>query len=373
MGYQIERGTVMKKLHKLKTSKKKKDKKKSVRLRLILGISLLVFIPVVIANGILYMRMNEIVGRRMMREQQATTRQVISLLENAGNEAVHTVEAIAELEETQTLSADEENGVLNEMLTLIQFASEHISDAFIYIPNNTSVGTTSYDAIEINSEEWLSDTMGANGEVVFSQPYSDVVSGATTMAATMRVDQAGGDSSIVGVQINMREIAEVVDNSRIGETGYPFVITDKGYWQFTTDNQLAGLNVSDQSIFLEATGQSGEIYNDFNDRTFPIYYERVPEMNLIVYGAVTSEEMAAERSIFVNSALRVVLISIIAAILIAILLSNYLVRITRTIQNALFKLQNGELKTRIHSFKKKQRGKNKNAINNNGHELHQIG
>src|SRR5690554_3721087 len=170
----------MKKLHKLKTSKKKKDKKKSVRLRLILGISLLVFIPVVIANGILYMRMNEIVGRRMMREQQATTRQVISLLENAENEAVHTVEAIAELEETQTFPSNEDS-VLNEMLSLIQSASEHISDVFVYTPNDSSAGTTFYDAIEINSAEWLSDTMEADGEVVFSQPYSDVVSGATTM------------------------------------------------------------------------------------------------------------------------------------------------------------------------------------------------
>ncbi|MDZ7835705.1 MAG: hypothetical protein U5K84_10730 [Alkalibacterium sp.] len=77
-----------------------------------------------------------------------------------------------------------------------------------------------------------------------SQPYADVVSSATTMAATMEIEQANGEAGILGVQLDMGSIAEKVDNSQIGKTGAPFIITDKGYRQFTQDTELAGLDVS---------------------------------------------------------------------------------------------------------------------------------
>ncbi|MDZ7835706.1 MAG: hypothetical protein U5K84_10735 [Alkalibacterium sp.] len=47
--------------------------------------------------------------------------------------------------------------------------------------------------------------------------------------------------------------------------------------------------MSVRSHFPDATGESGELYNDLNEQAFPIYYQRVPEMNLIVYGAVTPD------------------------------------------------------------------------------------
>ena len=87
-------------------------------------------------------------------------------------------------------------------------------------------------------------------------------------------------------------------------------------------------------------------------------------------------EMAAENSIFLNSALRVVIISTLGAIGLAFLVSNYLVSITSIIQSALLKLQQGQLSTRIFSFKKKKKAKGDSPnmlIKENGNELNQIG
>ncbi|MDZ7835707.1 MAG: methyl-accepting chemotaxis protein [Alkalibacterium sp.] len=89
--------------------------------------------------------------------------------------------------------------------------------------------------------------------------------------------------------------------------------------------------------------------------------------------------MSAESAMFFRRATRVLLISILVALVIATLVSNYLVQVTRTIQNALGDLQQGSLKTRLTSYKKKRlrkdRGKKKDTatFKENGNELHQIG
>ncbi|GAA0486542.1 methyl-accepting chemotaxis protein [Alkalibacterium indicireducens] len=356
------------------------QKKKSLRLRFILLFTTLVFVPILIVSGALYYRMDQAVTRRVLREQQQATSRIVTLMEDAGSEARSGLEALAEIEDMTQVTTLEDESQLDQLMTVVQSASQYISDVFFFIPGQEAVGTMEQQDLETVSQNWLAGATGAGGDIYFSEPYTDVVSGATTMAAAMTIDQENGETGILGLQMDMESIAAVIDSSQIGETGYPFVITEAGYWQFTQDPTLSGQDVSNQSIFLEATDMSGEIYNDFNGRTFPIYYERVPDMNLIVYGAVTSNEMSAENDLFLTSSLRVLAISIIGAAGLSILLSNYLVSITKMIREALDGIQEGDLRTRITSLrtgkKKKTSKKTKPAVNEikeNGHELHQIG
>lgn len=353
-------------------------KKKSLRLRFILLFTSLVLLPILIVSGALSYRMDQAVTRRVLREQQEATSRIVNLMEDAGTEATAGLQALAELEEVSQVTELEDETQLNQLMEIVRSASQYISDIFLLVPGQYAVGSIEQENLDAMSQNWLSGAGEADGGVYFSEPYTDVVSGATTMAAVMTIDQENGQTGILGVQMDMQNVAAIIDNSQIGETGYPFVITEAGYWQFTQDATLSGLDVSSQSIFLEATGASGEIYNDFNDRTFPIYYERVPEMNLIVYGAVTSDEMAAENNLFLTSSLWVLGISILGAVILSLLISNYFVSITHIIRSALRGIEEGDLRTRITSLKSKnksaKKSKNrKSEIKENGHELHQIG
>ncbi|GAB2490401.1 methyl-accepting chemotaxis protein [Alkalibacterium psychrotolerans] len=369
-------------LNKIKKRNAKKPKSKSIRLRFIFLFTILVLLPLLIVSGVLYYRMDQVVTRRVLREQQEATSRIVSLIDDAGSEARSSLTALSEIDNIDQISTLEDTTQLENMLGIVQSASQYISDAFLFVPGETALGTVSQSHLESTAREWFEGAVQADGDVYMSEPYADAVSGATTMAAAMEIEQANGDTSVLGVQLDMESIAAIIDSSQIGETGYPFVITETGYWQFTQDSSLAGLYVGDQAIFQQAGNQSGEIYNDFNDQTFPIYYERVPEMNMIVYGAVTSEEMAAENAVFLRSSTRVLLISVVGAILLSTFLSNYFVSLTHVLRGALSGLQEGDLKTRITSFKKdkkvskrakKEKTNKKAAIKENGHELHQIG
>lgn len=358
---------------------KNKRKNKTIRTRFILLFTSMVLIPIVVVSFALFYRMEKAVTERVVHEQREATSGVVEIFENISDEANNSLTALSEVDEVKAAAATEDTSELEQLISVIQAASDYISDVFVYIPESKIFSTRETEAIEESTDEWLDATLSANGEIVYSQPYSDVVSSATTMAATMEIEQSSGETSVLGVQIDMGSIAETVDKSRIGQTGYPFIITDKGYWQFTQDEAKAGLDMTQDPLFLDATEESGEIYNDLNNNAYPIYYEHVPDMNLSVYGHVTADEMATEKSAFLESASKVIILSIIVAIVIALLLSNYLVQVTRTIQYALGDLQNGKLKTRLTSYKRKKSKAKKNSIKatptfkESGDELHQIG
>jgi methyl-accepting chemotaxis protein len=100
---------------------------------------------------------------------------------------------------------------------------------------------------------------------------------------------------------------------------------------------------------------------------------------MIVYGAVSENEMAVERSTFIRSGVLILIVGSIIAVIISLFVTQYIVSITQTLQEALGKVKAGDLTARISSFRlrnnKVKKGNKKAAeekLDPNGHELHQI-
>jgi methyl-accepting chemotaxis protein len=320
------------------------------------------------------------VTQRVLREQRESTAHVTNLLRSAGEEATDTLDALSNTQYIYNLENLTHFDVFEEMLIFSEEASQYLSDIYIYNPGAYSFGTRSSNEIYQNLEFFYDQAVEENGEIYWSEPYTDVITGATTMTAAVYVeDEEGEEVGVLGVNLDLSDLATEVDSTVIGSTGFSFVITESGFWQVTHNPDLAGQDVSNESIFLDATGESGEIYDSFNNEAFPIYYERVPELNMIVYGAVSENEMAVERSTFIRSGVLILIVGSIIAVIISLFVTQYIVSITQTLQEALGKVKAGDLTARISSFRlrnnKVKKGNKKAAeekLDPNGHELHQI-
>lgn len=366
-----------------RTKKIKVKRKKSLRNRLILIFSLLVIIPVIVTASVLFLEMENAVEYRLQREQREATGKIVDLLRDAGTEAEMTILSVTEAEEMSELDQPESVEKLNSSLELLKNSSKYISDVFVYNPGMNDVGTMSEENLYLSANEWFLGATQTDEEFYLSETYQDKETGATTMAI---VKQIPGQERVVGVTLDLESVSSYVNGKEIGQTGYPFVISQAGIWQLSEDEELTGSDVSEDSIFLDASAESGEIMNEFNDRTYPIYYEKVDNLDMIVYGAVQADEMSAENSIFLNKVIIVLVFALIMAVLTGWFASQYIVSVTRTIQKAIHKLENGDMTARIYAFtfdlfgKNKQKDekeildeqKKKGNLDPYGNELHQI-
>lgn len=183
-------------LNKIKKRNAKKPKYKSIRLRFIVLFTSLVLLPLLIVSGVLYYRMDQVVTRRVLREQQEATSRIVSLIDDAGSEARSSLTALSEIDNIDQISTLEDTTQLENMLGIVQSASQYISDVFLFVPGETALGTVSQSHLESTAREWFEGAVEADGDVYMSEPYADAVSGATTMAAAMEIEQANGDKSV---------------------------------------------------------------------------------------------------------------------------------------------------------------------------------
>ena len=168
---------------------KNKRKNKTIRTRFILLFTSMVLIPIVVVSFALFYRMEKAVTERVVHEQREATSGVVEIFENISDEANNSLTALSEVDEVKAAAATEDTSELEQLISVIQAASDYIRDVFVYIPESKIFSTRETEAIEESTDEWLDATLSANGEIVYSQPYSDVVSSATTMAATMEIEQ----------------------------------------------------------------------------------------------------------------------------------------------------------------------------------------
>lgn len=371
----------------MKKNKNKKNKNKSLQGRLVLLFVGMVFVPITLVSAVLYFRSTQMVTERFQREQQEATGRIVTLLEDVAGEAEDTLRALSDTAYIQDLDDEDNLNSFDQVIDLLQDAGQYLSEIFVYLPGEFGIGTSDDVDTSAYAQSWYDEASAANGEVILTEPFLDTVTGATTMAALMHVEENGEEVGIVGVKLDLSQLASIIDSTQIGNTGYPFIITDSGYRQLTLDDTVGGMYVGDQAIYLDASDSSGYILNEINNESFPVYYERVPQMNMIVYGTVYENELATERSIYIQSGIIIMCIGIIFALALGYLISKYIIQVTETLQDALKKVQSGDLTTRISSFslirrsnkeskrrkKKVLKEKPENRLDPNGHELHQIG
>lgn len=371
----------------MKKNKNKKNKNKSLQGRLVLLFVGMVFVPITLVSAVLYFRSTQMVTERFQREQQEATGRIVTLLEDVAGEAEDTLRALSDTAYIQDLDDEDNLNSFDQVIDLLQDAGQYLSEIFVYLPGEFGIGTSDDVDTSAYAQSWYDEASAANGEVILTEPFLDTVTGATTMAALMHVEENGEEVGIVGVKLDLSQLASIIDSTQIGNTGYPFIITDSGYRQLTLDDTVGGMYVGDQAIYLDASDSSGYILNEINNESFPVYYERVPQMNMIVYGTVYENELATERSIYIQSGIIIMCIGIIFALALGYLISKYIIQVTETLQDALKKVQSGDLTTRISSFslirrsnkeskrrkKKVLKEKSENRLDPNGHELHQIG
>lgn len=370
----------------MKKNKNKRSKKKSLQGKLLLLFVGMVFVPITLVSAVLYFRSTQMVTERFQREQQEATGRVVRLLEDAAQEAEDTLVALSNTTYIQNLDDEDNLSGFDQVIDLLQDAGQYLSEIFVYLPGEFGIGTSDDVDTSTYAQSWYDEASAANGEVILTEPFLDTVTGATTMAALMHVEENGEEVGIVGVKLDLSQLASIIDSTQIGNTGYPFIITDSGYRQLTLDDNVGGMYVGDQSIYLDAADSSGYILNEINNESFPVYYERVPQMKMIVYGTVYENELATERSIYIQSGIIIMFIGIVFALALGYLISKYIIQVTETLQDALKKVQSGDLTTRIASFslrrskkgskirkKKDLKEKSENRLDPNGHELHQIG
>lgn len=352
----LDTGGIKGSFQKLKVSREGKTRHKSLRLPIALGLIILMLAPVLGALTYTYYSTTNIVTDRVEAQERQITANLTTNITNAGESAEEVLRMLLQGGGLQRLTTerDENRQELMSNFDYVSNSNPYIS-AVHYIPGDTAIPyISSLAAIRVGADPhtvfpWLGDALTST-RVTWSEPYR--INNRTVLTVYRGVGTRGEVDGAIAIDIDIDTIQQDFITTQIGNTGYVNLIADNGTVLASSREQLVGENLSDANYFQQSTETdaaiSGFVYDRaLNGGDFGVYYERIPELGLNVYGMVRSNEMAQETQAIRDAIIVLTIIVIILAIIIGSIISGLVDSVTHALLDVFEQVSMGDLTRRV--------------------------
>lgn len=224
----------------------------------------------------------------------------------------------------------------------------------VYIGLPTSAGISYPDVgysedHNILETEWYKDATNAEGDIAWTQPFVDVVSGDTVVAAAK--GYYGETKELIGVvsvDIEVKNLIQMINNIAIGDTGYAVIYDETGQIIAHPDENMIGKNQTNEfaNDRLLTDENSGLVESELDGKNVTIGYAKNELTNWTIAGIVHQADLTKKSRGMIGK----IIVTLIVVGLIAIFLASLIVRrVTSSIQRVVQRMQQisrGELKVK---------------------------
>lgn len=383
---------------------------KSLRLPIALSLIILMLVPVLVAMLYTYNQTTSLITDRVEEQEMQITSNLVDNISNAARSAEETIQRLS-LDGVLTRVANGDEGSQSELSSRFQYVvtgNPYIADVH-FIPSNSdhhfvstlSVVRGNQDPYEIFP--WIENGLNSSG-LRWTEPHN--FNNRSRLTVTRAIGNGNNLMGVLAIDLDMNVIREEINETAIANTGFISILTDEGDVIASSQVDWVGENKSSSLFFQNSTesevstssiegtesSDGGMVYdNDINGGRFGIYYERIPNLGLNVYGMVRGNEMDAEQSTLQGILLVVTILTIIVAGVVALLASGLVASISDSLMKAFKRVEKGDLTTRLNkkdlinpnvalikgidkiNEKRSKKPKEGKELNPKGNEIHQIG
>ena len=363
--------------------KQLKVKQKSVGMKVGITLFLLFIIPVITVLLATNLSTRKSIANRIEASEKSTTSQVANQLDWAGQELEDTLEVLTQASSFREMEEgpEREKAILEDLI-FAKSSGLYIADAYYAPIGGGLIREEAVADFDSASRVWFQRAVERQGAIFWTDPYTDFVTGELGLTVSKAIVKEGEVIGVVGLDLSFNKLKSMVTSSLIGSTGEVFVLSDKGTYLISKDEEKIGTDVSAKPLFKQVDDQFGFVSDDTFNEDIQTYYRKVSRLGVIVYGAVYSDEMAEENQKSMSNALIVAFIALIVALLTAILFTKIIKRIAHAIISAFKRVEQGDLtvqmdhsdismRPRLKGFKSTKPVKEK-EITADGDELNRI-
>lgn len=389
----------------------KRREHKSLRLPIAISLIVLMLLPVTSAMIYTYNRTTSILTERVEAQEQQITANLVNTITDAGIAAEETIKRLSIDGVLSRVATDGEERDQTDLISRFQYVvtgNPYIADVH-FVPANSNFNFVSTLSVVRGDQDpyeifpWYESGLKASG-LRWTDPH--VYNNRTRLTVTRAIGTGTNLQGVLAIDLDLNVIREEINQTQIANTGYISILDDNGTVVASSQVALVGENLSSSDFFQQSQSQSNEeadessdistfsgmVYDkEINNGDFGIYYERIPNLGLNVYGQVQAHEMENETSTLQLIAFVVVVFTIIIAGVVALLASGLIASITEALMRAFKRTEEGDLTTRLTKnelinpanaivkglnkwhTRKGSKKKVSKKLNPKGNEIHQIG
>lgn len=232
------------------------------------------------------------------------------------------------------------------------YAATTSKDIIVEPPSEMPAG---YDP---TSRDWFKRAVAKPSEPVWLEPYVDTATKSLVLAVSQAVLMDGKVVGVVGLDLKINSVMNIMNDITIGDTGYVFVMDAGNKLISHKREELVGADQSSEEFIrkIKETGKTGTFHYNYEGKEKIMSYITNETTGWVISASVyTSEFQRKARAIITPS-----LIGLFAVILVAGAVSwpvtQNIIRPVRRLQAAMKEFQEGKLSVRSGINKKNEIG-----------------
>ena len=339
------------KIKKPKRNLKKKSKKGSIRNKL-LGVFLLVIVITIASVGVFtYFRAQKLFEDNLITSSQQVLDETALYIENYLESYAKVIEFASS--NTALTSVDGSKATIDKAYKVFDnLKAAYPGVLYAYM------GTVQKDMIMVPRDElpegydptsrpWYQDAVKA-GKLVWTEPYIDAGTGTYVISVAKPVYNGSKLVGVVSLDITLAGLSEEMGKIRIGQNGYPVLLTNSGITMTHQDKDLIGKEVPVPELFKAVTeGNDHHLIYTFNgDKKFATF-KKLNSINWTLISALDAKETSDDATSIMNSLIFVGIITLIIALLLSYLFAKGITTNIKALVEALGRIRNGDFTVRV--------------------------
>jgi len=316
--------------------------KATVTNKLFGSFSLLLLIPSLLIGYLSYQSARDSIEEQVQHHAHNNLELLNSTLDNTLELKRHDLEHF-----TKHISAKSWQGTESQQIRRVfdQYAALHADSLYIYVGNKDGLFIQSPDDPPVPADydprqrPWYKDAMNRKGEIIISPPYVDAAT--SDIIVTVARTTADG-SGVVGIDLNLKKMAELVNSFKVGEQGYVFLLDQYGHY-LTHPSAAIGSKANGQPFDTILSEEQGEFAQQTAGNGEKYVFQTNKRTGWKLVGVMqTSEVKEAAGDIF-NKTLLVVTVALAAGSVLAWMMTQSITRPLKELVGASERISHGDL------------------------------
>ncbi|MGV8983825.1 methyl-accepting chemotaxis protein [Clostridium sp.] len=223
------------------------------------------------------------------------------------------------------------------------------ADKVMYLEPKVNLPAT----FDLTSTNWYKDAVSNDGKVISTNPYvdTDTKKYVVTFAKTVK-DGQGKLVGVIGIDVDLELISNMVQNIKLGENGYSAVLDSTGIIIAHRDKELLGKNPKEQPWIKNIMdSKENKLTLNINGKNYLVYKELDEKTNLTAVGFIPISEQAAKIMKGLTIPIIVLVLSLIFVIVVGTLFSGKITKPMKKLINVLAKIKDGDFTQRVNQNK----------------------
>lgn len=194
---------------------------------------------------------------------------------------------------------------------------------------------------------WYKDAL-ASETVIWTAPYKDATSGKMIISAAKRIEIGGKILGVIGSDIDMSSLSEMIVKTKLGKTGYIAMLDSKGISLAHPVAEVLGTDLSGEGFIKEMLQKKNGFmsYTFKNEKKLATYVEN-KKTQWILVGTTPQVELTSKTTSIKWTTIGSTLVGIIMVVIIGWFIAGTIRRPIAAIVTVMNQAANGNLKERI--------------------------